>query len=70
MRRLIRQRLRRRVVVTLKSGAAFRGLLFDVDRESVVLRDTEHLNDTARGPIPVDGELLVLRADIDYLQVP
>lgn len=69
MRHLLRNRLRHRVVVTLKSGSAFKGVLYEADSEALVLREAEQINDS-RGPVPVDGELVVLRADLDYLQVP
>ncbi len=71
MKRLLRQRLRRRVVLTLKSGEAFSGVLFDADRESVILREAEALGAGARGAnVGVDGEVLVLRADVSYMQLP
>lgn len=69
MKRLIRNRLRHRVVVTLKSGAAFEGVLYEADSEALVLREAKQVNET-RGPVPVDGELVLFRADVDYLQLP
>lgn len=68
MNRVLRNRLRSRVIVTLKGGASFRGVLFDADSQAVVLRDVEHLGDRP-GPNPVDGELVVLTADVLYLQL-
>lgn len=71
MKRLIKQRLRRQVVVTLKTGDSFSGVLFEVDSESFVLRKAEALGMAAKGEnLTVDGELLVLRADIAYIQLP
>jgi small nuclear ribonucleoprotein (snRNP)-like protein len=72
MKRLIREHLRRKVIVTLKTGEGFGGVLFSADSEAVVLRDAVLLdgNGTDRTPTPVDGELLVLRADVSYLQFP
>lgn len=71
MRRLLRQRLRRKVIVTLKSGDAFSGVLFEVDPESIVLRDVEAPGAGTRGAtVPVDGELLILRCDVAYMQLP
>lgn len=70
MKRLIRQRLRRRVIVTLKDGSAFSGVLFEADSEAVIVRETEMLEvGPKREPVAVDGEVLVLRADIAYLQL-
>ncbi|MBA3654250.1 MAG: hypothetical protein H0W70_08655 [Actinobacteria bacterium] len=69
MKRLIRQRERRRVVATLKSGSAFYGVLYATDPEAFVLRDaTAH--QPGQEPVAVDGEVLILRADLDYLQLP
>jgi small nuclear ribonucleoprotein (snRNP)-like protein len=72
VKRLIREHLRKRVIVTLKSGEAFGGVLFSADSEALVLREAVLLevNGTDRAAQPVDGELLVLRADVAYLQFP
>lgn len=59
---------RRRTIVTLKSGEAFAGVLYAVDRESLTLRNAELLTAGERA-VPVDGEVLVLRADVAYLQM-
>jgi small nuclear ribonucleoprotein (snRNP)-like protein len=67
---LLAGRRRRRVLVTLKTEAAFAGVLYAVDREALVLRDAQAL---AFGPkkenVPVEGELVVLRPEVAYLQV-
>lgn len=64
-----RTRRRVQVVLTLKSGRSFRGVLWSVDGEAVVLRNAEALVvDSA--PIPVDGEVIVLRGDIEFFQRP
>lgn len=69
--RLIRRRLRDRVVITLKSGASFSGVLFDVDAKSFVLRQAEALGVAADGRnLAVDGELFVARADVEFVQRP
>lgn len=71
MRHLFRQRLRRQVIVTLKTGEAFSGVLFDVDKELLVLRKAAMLDFPAAGAeTQVDGEVLVLRQDVAYLQLP
>lgn len=67
--RLIRRRIRDRVVVTLKSGSAFNGVLHEVDGRTFVLRNAKVLTGPADA-VPVDGELLVHRHDVDYLQRP
>lgn len=72
MKRIIREHIRRKVIVTLKTGEGFGGVLFSADSEAIVVRDAVLLDATStdRTAQPVDGELLVLRADISYLQFP
>lgn len=72
MKRLIREHTRRKVIVTLKTGEGFGGVLFSADSEAVILREAVLLDagGTDRVPTPIDGELLVLRPDIAYLQFP
>lgn len=69
--RLLRERLCDKVVVTLKSGSAFGGVLFQVDTRAVILRDTQALGAAPNGDhVAVDGELILFRGDIDFLQRP
>lgn len=68
--RLIRERLREDVVVTMKSGEAFRGVLYAADGRSFVLRDAKALTDMSARPVGVDGELILARDQIDYFQRP
>lgn len=66
---VLHDRLRSTVLVTLKSGETYQGALFDADAHSVVLRGTESLgSDGSR--VSVDGELLILRGDVAYIQRP
>ncbi len=68
---LLIDRRRRRVLVTLKSGEAFSGVLFAVDRDAIVLREAVAVAYGARSEnVAVDGEALILRSDIAYLQLP
>lgn len=69
MKRVVRDRVRQRVIVTLKSGGAFSGVLWDWDREAFVLRAAAQLVEGA-APISADGELVFLASDVDYLQFP
>lgn len=64
---LLREHLLERYVVTIASGETFSGLLAQVDDRTVVLRDVKVLsaNDS-----PVDGELILRRESIAYLQRP
>lgn len=66
---LLEQRLRELVVVTLKTGAAFRGVLVDADDKVWVLRNAEALSADQR-PVPVDGEVVILVADVAYANKP
>lgn len=67
--RLLRRRAKQVVVVTLKSGLAFRGVLFDVDDRSFVLRNAEALEQGLNGAhVPVDGEVFMARSDVEFWQ--
>lgn len=66
---LLESRLRERVVVTLQSGEAFAGVLFEVDERVWVLRSAEALAANQR-PVPVDGEVVVLTENIAYANKP
>lgn len=65
--RILASRERFTFVVTTKSGQSYRGALFDHDQHCLVLRKTEALNAVETGPIPVDGELILLWADVDFM---
>jgi hypothetical protein len=67
----VNSRLRSRVVVTLKSGAAFDGVLFEAGRSAWVLRSAHALGAGENGTnVAVDGEVLILTGDIDFAQRP
>lgn len=69
--RVISSRLRDRVIVTCKSGDSFAGVLFSHDAKALVLRETEALGAGERGTnLPIDGELILLLADVAYIQKP
>lgn len=71
MSKIMRNRLRRRVIVTMKDGAAFRGVLFSEDARALVLRNVEHIAVIPGAPTqPVDGEVVLLLVDVAYLQIP
>lgn len=64
----LRRLERRRILVTLKTGAWFEGVA-TVDGDVVVLRQVVTGPETGVGePLEVDGEILVLRGDVDYVQ--
>ena len=64
---VLTRRAHRQVIVTLKAGDTFRGVLSGSDRWSVVLTGAESLTDAGKG-LPVDGEVILLLADVKYLQ--
>lgn len=68
---LLEERLRRRVIVTLKSGAAFGGVLFELDERAWVLREATAIGvGENRSNLIVDGEVVLLAAEIAYVQMP
>lgn len=60
--------LRRRVLVNLKSGNAIGGVLWTRSRRYLVLKGAELL-ESGRAPVAVDGEVLVERSNVDFVQV-
>lgn len=69
--RVINARLRERVVVTLKTGETFAGILFSHDNKALVMRSTEALGVGERGAnLSLDGELIILLPDVAYIQKP
>jgi small nuclear ribonucleoprotein (snRNP)-like protein len=69
---ILKKCLRHRVIVTLKSGMAFGGILYEQDTEALVLKEASLLeaNGTDRVHTPADGAIVILRADVDYVQLP
>ena len=68
---ILRSRLRQGFVVTLKTGAAFQGVLYAADRHVWVLRNAVALAAGENGVnVIVDGEVLILSGDIAYAQKP
>lgn len=68
--KIIGNRIRSKALVTLKSGEAFEGVLFDADRQALVLRGATLVGGTVRGEhVPVDGEVVVLMPDVSYIQI-
>lgn len=68
---LLAERVRRRVLVTLKTGEAFSGVLYAADGDAVVLREAVAVAFGSRAEnVPVEGEALILRRDIAYMQIP
>ena len=58
----------RRVIVSTKTDKSFRGVLWQRRRGYLVLRKAQLLK--GRGEVvPMDGEILILSENIDFLQV-
>lgn len=68
--RLLRRHLRDTVVVNMKSRIAFRGVLFEADRHSLVLRNAEVARPGDDSLTAVDGEVFLPRADVEFVQHP
>ncbi len=66
--RLLRELLRERFVVTLKSGETFDGLLDRWDDRHLSLIDAYAVTTTQRNA--VDGVLYLPRAEVAYMQRP
>lgn len=56
------------VVVNLKTGSTFRGVLWKKRQGYVVLRNAEMLRGKAES-VPVDGEVMIDSANVDFIQV-
>lgn len=62
-------RAKRTVVVTLITGETFTGVLYSSDRDCLILRNAEAIgfgNDPRN--VPVQGEAVLLRSNVAYLQ--
>lgn len=71
MSRTLKDRLRSRMIVTLKSGDTFDGVLWSQDREVWVLRNATALQAGPRGAnVGLDGEVLLFVSEINYVQRP
>lgn len=64
----MRLAVNRRVVVNLTTGTAIEGVLWSERGPLIVVKDARLLERGA-GPTPVDGEVLVERDRIDFVQV-
>lgn len=63
--------LLQRVIVNLKSGTAFRAIVYRRAGPFLVLRQVEILSDrdSKMEPRPTNGEVLVQMSDVDFIQV-
>lgn len=69
--RVLTSRFREQVVVTTKAGASFGGILYSADDKALVLRQANAMRAAEdKTDIPLDGELIVLMADVAWIQRP
>lgn len=67
--RLMRDRLKARFIITTTTGEAFDGLLSEIDERTVVLVNVGVVKDVG-SVAPVDGEVILRRDAIAYMQKP
>jgi hypothetical protein len=68
---VLRQTVKERVIVTLKSGEGFDGILYWVDGKTWELVQAKALGVGDRGAdVPVNGTLLIPAANVAYCQRP
>ena len=69
--RILTSRFRERVLVNCKSGAVWSGVLYSCDKQTLVLRDVEAVGEGEnRSNLPMDGEVIVFFADVEFIQRP
>jgi hypothetical protein len=66
---LIAERVAVKVIVTQTDGAAFAGIVADVDQGWLLLREAEQIGPQG-SRVAVDGELLLPRDRVAYIQKP
>jgi hypothetical protein len=67
--RILSERISEKIILTLKQGQAFEGVLWDADDKVWVLRNAEAIGAAKNGgALPLDGEVLVLASDILHVQ--
>lgn len=62
-----RTAVRRRVVVNLVSGRAVQGVLVKQTGPLLVLKDA-HVHEPGSGEAPVDGDIVIERRQVDFIQ--
>lgn len=58
-------------IINLKSGSVFSGVIFKIRGDFLILRNVKMLQDRGQriNDQIVDGEILILLSDIDFVQV-
>jgi small nuclear ribonucleoprotein (snRNP)-like protein len=64
--------VKERLVITLKNGETFEGVLLGHDRKVVHLVEARALTVSGGGnpSVPVDGDLYLIRSEVNYMQRP
>lgn len=69
--RVLTSRFRDHVIVTVKSGESFGGILYSADNKALVLRQASAMGAADdKSDLPLDGELIVLLPDVAWIQRP
>lgn len=58
------------VLVTLKTGTAFEGVVWAASATHIVLRDARQIASGGARTPPADGEVWLERVNVDYVQRP
>lgn len=61
--------LKRLCYVNLKTGKAFRGVLYERQREFLVLKGAELFDAPRSAPVPIDGDVVIERQHVEFIQV-
>lgn len=68
---VLRSRLRERVLVTTKNGTTYDGVFYEGDSRTLVLRNAAAVGaDADKNDLPLDGEIILLLSDVDFIQRP
>ena len=65
--RLVRDLTRSDLTITTHAGMTWQGVLWDADENSLVLRGAAAINAEGK-QVPADGEVLIPRRDVAYVQ--
>jgi small nuclear ribonucleoprotein (snRNP)-like protein len=66
-KQFLASKVRQRIVVNLTDDSSIRGVLLDVHADCIVLAQAEALAPDAS--VPIDGETLILRERVKWVQV-
>jgi hypothetical protein len=64
-----RKLTKKSVVVNLRSGKAFHGVLFDTQGDLLILKQAMLYDPEAHDPVSVDGDVVVERLEVEFIQV-